>query len=256
MKIVNKNNKYLLKLWIPSLIIIIVAFISLANNTNQNPTVLITVLFVIGLVIYMRFKAKNKINQSLKKESPESLIKTLNGSIKLSMGDIKAFMTAYHSALSYLLYGQFQQALAEMNKINWEEQEPLFQSFNLNIQSLNHYLNTKDYQEGLRLARKAKASASVSSVYPGQQKSAQTYQAYVDVGLILTNQASEEQIKNVQQVFNKLPVIPKLIIAWGLAVYYKNHNQMDKASEMINFCQQSAPYCRPLHETDVKIMNG
>jgi hypothetical protein len=243
----NKNDKHLFKLWIPVLLIILIIIIAMYFSMKSN-----NYIFLIGIIfaIFVRQKLKKGLDKNLlkalKQEGPNELIFALVAPLKSTPNkNMKMAFTAYHTALPLVLYGNYSQAEEVMEKVDWTKQEPIYQALKFNINSLINYFNSNNF-EGLSFARQAKALATTSSMFLGSNKSQSTYEAYIEIGQILNGLTNETIIKSLNDRFIKLPLIPKLIIAWGLQNAYKQINNMDKFEEMKLFCTKNAPYCNAL----------
>ncbi|GMK38075.1 hypothetical protein PCCS19_11290 [Paenibacillus sp. CCS19] len=71
----------------------------------------------------------------------------------------------------------------------------------------------------------------------------EAFEAYVEVGQILTGLSIEEPIKSLELKFEKQPLLPKLVIAWGLMNGYQQQKELLKSKKMIEFCELNAPHC-------------
>lgn len=238
------NNTYLLKKWIPAILIIIpLGAVLLLKLDNGDYSVLVVIALSVFLMIYIRRRGANRIETALKQSTSKDLIRSLTEPLKHSKDkQLKAAFTAYNKALSHILYGEYDEANNEVEKENWETQIPMFQALHLNIKALLQYFHTKDYMEGLSLSRKAKALASVPGIYPGSKRSEMGLEAYVEVGQVLAGLDHDELIASLETKFEKLPILLKLIIAEGLYVAYQRKGREDKRESMKRFMVQHAPF--------------
>ncbi|WP_216651746.1 hypothetical protein [Paenibacillus sp. NEAU-GSW1] len=160
------------------------------------------------------------------------------------MGEV---FIAYNTALSHILFEEFESAERVMRKIDWERKIPMYQAaVSLNIRAFIHYYHTGDCHEGLSLMRKAKALATVSGSFPGSKQAEMTYEAYIAIGQLLTGFRNDEVVAALEKKFDQLPILPKLFIASGLRSEYKRSGQVDKLLEKEAFLRSNAPYCKLL----------
>lgn len=242
------NEQYLLKKWIPIIIVAIIFIVALPISfAKGNYSVVFGVAIALILIFYIRRGASNSIAIALKQRTSEKLIECLAKPLhSLKDRDTRETFVAYNTALSHILYGEYENAEKVIEKVNWDNKIPVYRAAYLNIRALIKYFHTNDYHEALSLARKAKALASVSSAYPGSKKSEMAYEAYVEIGQILVGIGSEEIVARLELKFNNLPLIPKLFVARGLSIAYKQRGQADKFEKMDTFIKHNAPFCKAL----------
>lgn len=241
----KRNNKYLLRLWIPIVILLILVGVGSFLITSKDSTYAIipVVVFICFFIIISR--GKTGVKEALQHNTPSKLIDTIVAPLKRTPErQVRESYTAYNTALSYVFYGDYEKAIEIMNTIDWKTKEPMFQALNFNIRSLVNYFNNETHL-GLSNARRAKALATTSA-FPGAKKSIETYDAYVEVGEVLSRVSNDHTIQSLELKFNKLPLLPKLIIAWGLMNGYKQRNEMNGYNKMLEFCEINAPYCNSL----------
>ncbi|WP_017811963.1 hypothetical protein [Paenibacillus shenyangensis] len=244
----KKNNKYLLKLWVPIVLLITFGSMSLLLGMVKDPFILIGPFMLIVVLFIIKFRMGKKLINALQKDTPEPFIRAMIAPAKrISQKDIREASLAYNTALAYVIYGQYEEAVQIMDNINWGTKEPIYQALPHNIRSLIHYFSG-EITAGLASARKARALASVS-VFPGAKKSMETYDTYVEIGQILSGINIDEHINNIQIKYEKLPLLPKLIASWGLLNGYAQQHDMNKSRIMLEYCQSIAPHCKPLHLT-------
>ncbi|MGZ7440785.1 hypothetical protein [Paenibacillus sp. TH7-28] len=238
------NDKYLIKLWKPAIIIGLLAIYSIFASGNFGIILIPVVVAIVFMVLKIR--SKNGVAKALQHEDPSRLIDTIVKPLKSSISQKKTAecLMAYNTAISHVLYGEYKQAEDVMSRVDWASKEPMFQSLDWSIKSLIH-LFTGNIHLGLSEARQARALATTSA-FPGAQKSIDTYEAYIQVGQILAGICHDEMIHSLEAKQQKLPLIPALLIAWGLINGYHERNELEKYRRMVEFCENNAPHCHPL----------
>ncbi|WP_058303116.1 hypothetical protein [Gorillibacterium timonense] len=241
----KENNKFLAKLWIPIVLLIIFASIGLVREISEAWTYVLIPVIVLLFFYVIRVRVKNRVKAALQHQTPDKLIETIASPLRGSVRkELQEPFYVYNTALSYVFYGELDKAASVMNTIEWETKEPMFQALNDSIRSQIQYF-TNDIHSGLANARRAKALAATSS-FPGAKKSAEVYEAYVEVGEIVGWNRNDDLIRSLEQKYQKMPLLPKLIIAWGLMNGYHQRNETKKCEDMLEFCKSSAPHCKGL----------
>lgn len=244
----KENNIYLLKLWlIPILIGVVVVSGVLVNVARGNYFFLI-VLLIPFVYWFAKGNPSKEIDKLLQQSSPEKLVDYYKMTIKPEAFENGDAYLAYTIALAYCYYGEFDNAVNGMKHIDWGSRPPLIQSLDLVIQSLISYLKNGDFTKGLMLARKARELATASGNFPGSNQSKLAYDAYVEIGQVLTGFSNPQVVNSLELKLKKSShTLLKIPIAWGLACAYKNDNNMVKVEEMTRFCRTQAPFCNPFH---------
>lgn len=224
-KIINKEYYYILLLLLP-IILAVCIFIYLKKNVKED-----TVYF-------------------LKHPNPDKMIEYYKRSVNtLSKSYDSEAIIAYNVSLVYCYWGEFEKALKQISVIDWEKKKDMYKAFNLNIRTLLCYFGDGNYTEGLKYARAARQYATVSKLFPGNEKSEMLYDTYIEIGQVLTGLAGLEVVTSLEFKFKDCPnIMLKLIIAWGLANAYHHTNQYEKVDKMLHFCKKNAPFCKSIHQ--------
>ncbi len=154
---------------------------------------------------------------------------------------------AYTNSIALALFGKFDAAEAEIEKMNTVGMAPMFEGMRQNAKSLVYYLKRTDYSAGLLCARNARELSAVGKAVPGRKTSMNAYDAYVEMGMILTGKADQKVVETLEGRFESSLFLLKLPIAWTLAGYCRERDQA-KFEKYQDFLKRSAPSCRPLHE--------
>ncbi len=196
-------------------------------------------------IFFVRSKVAASIEMMFLKGNIDELLEYYNKTIR--MVPRAKFMRSYSRSLAFSLFGKFPEAKAEIEKMHTSGKAPMFEGMRQNAIALSYYLERKDYEAGLLCSKNARDLAEVGKAVPGRKTAANTYDAYVEIGMILNGKADEKIIESLQNRFRSSLFLLKLPIAWALARYYRGLDQ-DKFNEYDEFLKRNAPSCRPLHE--------
>ncbi|WP_379135733.1 hypothetical protein [Paenibacillus sp. sgz500958] len=238
----NKNNRYLIKLWIPAVVLIVyLAFSIIRDSTN-----LIIVPFVIAFLIILRSRIRNTLGKALQNSGPEPLIRSLTPKpSKFLKPELGVTTNAYNRAFAYLLYGEFEHARAAMKEVDWQSMDPMFQAMDYSMKSLICYF-TGDVTNGLTYAHKTKELGSVSTMFPGSKRSSEITDAYIEVGQVLSGYCTTERMNSLELKFQKAAALTKLILGWGLMNGYKQRGDTAGYNRMQQYFRVHAPHCSVL----------
>ncbi|HET7629521.1 MAG TPA: hypothetical protein VFK44_14205 [Bacillales bacterium] len=243
----RKNNLFILKIWIPVILAFVLLLILLIHAdaiVYAAAAASVPFIFILRKVLW---SGMNKdISKALQSETSEALIHTLTKPLKKQTNEkIKQAFLAYHTALPYVLYGEYEKAEKTMSEVDWEGVEPLYRTVDLNIKSLIHYF-TGEIHSGISNARKAAASSTPSKLFPGVNKSNEFQEMFVEIGQVLYGFQSEKIIHSLEMKFTKLPLLTQLILAWTLMNVYQQEKETAKYEKMKTFCETHAPHCKSL----------
>ena len=242
------NNKYLLKLWLPAVLIWLVLLFIIFNSAKENDlqtTLLPFVVVVIGFILLKVFIG-NRIKQHFKKPSAESVLNFYDKTFKSARIPESEFFKAQAKSIALSLYGEFDEGILVIDQFDMTQKAPLYQAAQMIAIVINNYLQKTNLPEALELAKKAKELAKISKIAPGNKTSEKTYITYVEIGEILNNNLNNEIIKHLEQGFLNSTFILKIQIAWALGIIYTKTNNLTKKQEMLDFLAKNAPHCKPL----------
>jgi len=243
------NTAFLLRQWIPVVILwVILLFGMSALIQRGNYLPIIVVIAMIGVIFaWVYFNTFSQIDRLLKDSSSQPLIDYYDKRLgKSPLLPNKDAILAFSKSLIYTLYGEFEAAKIEMNKINWEEKPPLVKAQRLFLQALWAYLETHDFQQGVNLAKEARQLTDVSSSFPGAKRSLGAYDMVIEVGEVLSGSSEPNTVASLEKRLQQFPVLMKLIAAWGLEGFYNQSGQPEQARKMRELLNNLAPYCKGL----------
>lgn len=236
----NRNNLLMLKIWI--LVLFFGAFVVLGIFYNLNPLFYVIFPLIVFFISFKLRQTNQNVTKALQNDNPMVLIDILVKPIKSNLQEnIEESIIAYNTSFAYVLYREFEKANEIMNAVDWEAKEPMFQALDFNIKSLINFFNA-EIHEGLVNARKAKELATTASVFPGAKKSMDAYEAYIEIGQILSGFSNDHNIQSLEKKFLEVPPLLKIIIAWGLVHGYKQRNKLKEFNNMLEYCRKNAPY--------------
>jgi len=244
----KQNTAFLLKQWVPVIVIFIVLLFSLGVLIIQGKytTVIVGIAGAGGAYGFIRFSTISQGNRLLQANSPQPFIDFYNKQLSgVSIAHRDAHL-AFSKSLVYTLYGQFENARLEVEKVDWKKKPPFFNAQKVFLQSLWAYLETHDFQQGTVLAKEARLLADVSSSFPGAGISHSAFDIAVEVGELLSRSFEPNMATKLEQKIKKSPVQMKVFGAWGLEGFYNQSGEYEQAQKMRLLITELAPYCAGL----------
>ena len=240
----KQNNSLLLTTWVVTVIVGFILIFLLVRMFQQG--YYWAVFLVIGFIVAVIFSYKVQINRLLQADSPQPLIDYYEKIYGRRPTPYNVTLLAFSKALSYTLYGFFDSARAEVEKIDWEQKPPIFQALKVCLQALWAYLENDDFQQGTVLAKEARRLAEVSSSFPGAGISLSSYDAIVEIGELLSGNTDPTIVTSLRERLRRLPILMKVFIAWGLRGFYDRSGDEKQAQEMHDLLTKLAPHCKGL----------
>ncbi|MDD7795551.1 hypothetical protein [Clostridium sp. 'White wine YQ'] len=253
----EKNKLYFSKVWIKSLLILIpivciLSFGIIKNITNGNAQggILIIIIIVISVVLiyFIRNKGKENISKRFQNETSAELLQyydKIYSNLAPTLKD-KDAMLIYSKCVVCCYYGEFDKVEQMLNEINWSFRISYIQSLEISIKALICYLQTENYNEGIRLSILSKQLGSVSDNVPGGNKTQNFYETYIQIGELLNGSIDNNIIESLEGKYKESPILIKPLIAYCLSKTYMKMNMKEKAGEKIQYCKQVMPNCKPL----------
>jgi len=245
----KQNTAFLLRRWIPVVIlwILLLSGMSILIRQGNSLPVIVVIAMTAAIVVWVYFNTFSQFSRLLKASSPQPLIDSYDKRFgKAPLLANKDAILAFSKSLVYTLYGDFEDAKIEMNKVNWEEKPPLVKAQRLFLQALWAYLETHDFQQGVHLAKEARQLTDVSSSFPGARRSLSAYDMVIEVGELLSGSSEPNTVASLEKRLRRFPVFMKLIAAWGLEGFYNQSGQHEQARKMRELLTSLAPYCKGL----------
>ena len=182
----KQNTAYLLRQWALVVILWIILLFGISRLIRQGnylPVIVFIAITAAAIVGWVAFKTLSQINRLLKSSSSQPLIDYYDKRLgRAPLLPNKDAILAFSKSLIYTLYGDFENAKAEVNKVNWEQKPPLVKAQRLFLQALWAYLEKHDFQQGVKLAKEARELTEVSSSFPGARRSLGAYDMVIEIG--------------------------------------------------------------------------
>ena len=80
---------------------------------------------------------------------------------------------------------------------------------------------------------------------PGAAKARRAFDAYVEIGEVLSGNHSPEVIDSLRAKIAQGPTLLKIVIAWALESAYTDLGRTEDAAEMHQLRMKLAPHCLP-----------
>lgn len=211
------------------------------------------IVFAVAMMFGIRWWTADKVRRLLQADSAATFIayyrRALLGRVMIPNGEA---MYAHSAAVVHLIYGDFPAARACLHSVNWAGRMPLIEGMGLSGEALLCYFDTRDYEKGLEFAQAAQKLAQTAEVLPGAKTSAAAFASYVEIGEILCRRATPETLASLRERSKRLPLMGKILVAWGLAIGYRDAGNPAQFEVMRNYLRLTAPHCRALRLEDIE----
>jgi tetratricopeptide (TPR) repeat protein len=157
-------------------------------------------------------------------------------------------LIAYNSAVVHAYYGEFDQARQRLGIVRQTvATQPYSEALPLLLESLLAFLEQHDFERARDLAYQAQARMKPSwQVNVRALNPVNIYQAYCQLGEVLTDPAQEELFDELEDQARRAPVLIKVFLLWGLAAAYSRSGQAAKAMAKLGQVHEIAPHCQAL----------
>lgn len=244
----RQNTWYLLKQWMLVIIPTAILVIALGWRFLQGDygMVIFIVAVISTMVGWVLYSSISQVNKLLQAPSPEPLLAYYDRRLGKAVIAEREAVLAFSKALTYTLYGHFESAKSEVNKVNGKQKLPLVQAQKTFLEALWAYLEQHDFQQGLMLAQEARKMAEVSSTFPGASISLSAYDAAIEIGQVLSGNPEPEVVTRLERRAKRFPVVIKILVVWGLEGYYRQSAQSEEAERMGKLLTKLGPHCKGL----------
>ncbi|MBK7896146.1 MAG: hypothetical protein IPJ90_14970 [Anaerolineaceae bacterium] len=243
----KQNTSFLLKQWIPAVIVLGILLYATVALIQRGNYIMIPAMAIAGIFLWRTYAGTTaEFNKLLKSSSPQPLIDFYDKKLGQAKMPHKDAHLVSSKAFAYTLYGDFDSARAETDKIDWRQKPPFFQAQHMYLLALWAYLENHEFQQGVNLAKEARRLVNISKSFPGAKTSLDTYDTVIDIGELLSGNSSPEIIARLESKIDKSLVVMKILAAWGLEGFYIQSGQTEKAKEMREILTNFAPYCKGL----------
>lgn len=246
----QQNRRFLVRLWILPVLAVLVMVPLMAWsawNGNAGPIASGVLIASIVLLLSWRRAGDARLRKLLQSPNSEPLVHFLRKHLsnpRIPHGDI---MAASSLGNIHAFYGEYEQARALIDSVYWKRRQapPLMQAQILTVEALLMYLEERDFVRGTALAREARDLGQVPDATPGAARTQRAFDAYVEIGEMLSGNHSPEVIDSLRAKLVKAPTLLKILIAWALETAYTDLGRAEDAAEMQQVRMQIAPHCLP-----------
>ncbi|MSP14394.1 MAG: hypothetical protein EXR62_15760 [Chloroflexi bacterium] len=244
----TNNLLSLAKLWVPAILLILLVLFGAASSltTGQIPWMVLVFLLFLGVFVIRGFRQADRTTAPLlRQESPAGLVAYFERTLA-AFPDADAHI-AYSTGIVYAYFGDFTQARVRLDTVDWERRPPFIKAAGLGLQALLAYLDTRDYRQGLELAQQARSLvADIPDEMPGREDAQAAYQAFVNIGEILSGQTRPETVAELESLLPRVPPLLKVFLAWGLATAYDRANRQKESELMLSLIKSMIPHSKAL----------
>lgn len=246
----SENRRYLLRLWIPALAgSALVATLVLAGLRSRDVyrilPVLVAVLLAVIVIFAARWRQKRRIILMLRSSDPDRFLRSFAATLRrMPHGPMLA---AANSATVLALYGRHSDAEAALAAVSWTGLPPLIHAQESAARAVIAYARGA-VSEGIDQAVVASQRSSIDNAAPGARTSELAYRTYRNLGLALAGRATETTADELRVAFAELPLLGKLLAAWGLAALAKRTGDESRLAELQDFIRANAPHFAPVIE--------
>lgn len=246
----QQNRRFLVRLWVLPILAVLVLVPLMAYaawNGNAGPVAFGLCLggAVLLLTKWRTSDARlRKLLQSPNSEPLAGFFEKAFSRARIPHHDIMLVSTV---GLAHALYGEYDQTRKLIDSVYWKRKQapPLIQAQITYLEVLLLYLEERDFVRGTALAREARDLAQVPRNTPGAAKAQRAFDAYVEIGEVLSGNHSPEVMESLREKLTQVPTLLKITIAWALETAYRNLARADDAAEMHQLRMKLAPHCLP-----------
>ena len=245
----NSNTRHLVGLWAGAVLIMVWVAFDLGSALLQGQTweVGLSIAFTAVIVMVIKWRGGDRqIRRLLQSDSPEDLVPFYKRTIRTGLVPDGDALLAQACAVAYTLYADYPAARAALQSVNWDHRPPLIRSSGQSVEALLCYFETRQYKQGLELARSAQKAGGVSGLFPGARASAAAFESLVEIGEVLSGCSTGSTVGSLERKMKVLPTLGRLLVAWGLANAYRKNGDDAKAETMLAYIREIAPHCRAL----------
>lgn len=248
------------------LTVAVLAFVAVAGQPGLlegplqglNPAILIPVFTAILLAVVIAVARRRGVAQqasfraayakALQSPTPAELVELVDRSMAstgaLPDADV---LVAQARAVAYALYGWEREATQALAAVNWQAKAPIIQGVGLSAEAAIELLCGRDARRALELSRRARALTAVHAGVPGAGQNENYYNTFVALTEALLNIEAPEaiQLLQVSAADARFPAF-QLMSSLGLAAALEHAGHAERAAQVREFIQKTAPHCPPL----------
>jgi hypothetical protein len=234
------------------LVVVIVTFEPGLLASGRITLIALAIGLVSGLIgARGAFGNRGRYLAALRMPEPLELIASIDRTMTAMkrMPDSDAF-AAQARALAYVLYGRGDDATRELGSVDWSKKAPMIRAIGISAEGLIDVFCRRDPRRGLELCRRARSLASVGAMVPGATQSARYYDVCVGVAEAILGLETETTAAALEQAAGVRRIPPlQLLASYGLALTEARAGNADRAAELRNFVQTTAPHATVLQLT-------
>lgn len=244
----DTNRRLLLLLWAPLAVIVagwIVHFARLAEG-GEIGTLFSSVLLVpavVGLMLYVRRKKEKQLAVALLAPTPAAFRELAFGNGGTIPYGLQ--MATANVATVTALYGDVEEADRSLRSISWDGCPPMVDAQRSVARAVIAYARG-DYGGGRSHAIRAAMEADVPEGFPGASTSALAVRMHEALGRALSGTMNDESRRVLELAREKLPLLGKVLAAWGLAAIAKREENEAHLAEQVTFLRAHAPHFAPV----------
>jgi hypothetical protein len=248
MSTANNNRRFLLRRWIPTLALCLIAGSFLvagltSGNLEQYSPTAAALLFAIVLIVSIRWYKKRQLARALQSPDPTEYLRSTAKSLRrLPHGSQIAVAT---STTFLALYGRFAEAERSLASVTWSDLPPLIEAQAAIARAAIAYAKG-DLDAGLEFTETAVKQGSVDSRFPGAKTSDLAFRTWFNLGLALSGKSSEGTVQELRDARLRLPLLGQINAAWGLAVIAKRNGSPAEHEKLVQFIKSTAPHSTPV----------
>src|SRR5262245_7282648 len=193
--------------------------------------------------VVTRVKQKRQFARMLRSADPLPLLHSFGASLRRMPHG--SFVFAANTATVLALYGRFDDAERALAAVSWADVPPFIQAQESAARATLAYARGS-ISEGLDHAVAATQQASLNVATPGARTSELAFRTYRNLGHALSGRETDTTSLELHAAFAQLPLLGRLIAAWGLAVIAKSRNSSSELQQMHLFIKTTAPHCSAL----------
>lgn len=249
-----RNNVHMLKQWAQPLGLSILTIFTLAYEVSTGTIIgylAAGAVVALAMVPILRHRATAhnadaRIRQLLQSESVHPLMKYYGAGFGQNRSPTRNAYLAFSNALACALFGEFDLGEDEINKIKWDELEPIVLAHRSLFFCLRAYMKLGDYERGLAYAQEARMLADVWTIFPGARGTLNLIDTTIEIGQALGGLEGTADARALARLEERFPgsfLRLQLIVAWALGTCYQRSGRTAEARKMRESIHRLAPHC-------------
>ena len=240
------NQKFLMKLWLPGIVVALIIVASVLGGVTRGDTSpLVFTLEGVILAVVLHFGIKHfqgrRFAKLLRQDSPGKLSEYFARILRRAPHG--RHYAAAQSAVVTALYGDVASADEHLASVDWKGLPPMVRAQETLAQAIIMY-SKGEYLPGENLSRLAQSQAEIPKGNPGAKTAELAFLNHINLGMILAGSDTPDSRDVLRTAFEKLPLLGKILAAWGLAVAANRAGDSAGFKRMTDFVAENAPHFR------------